>query len=295
MLGVFAAVVACALFGVLFYYGTLLAPLAGDELFAWRILISVPALALLLRLTGEAALVRALWQRLRDNPKIGLLLVASAGFLGVQLWLFTWAPLHGHALDVSLGYFLLPLVMICVGRFVFNERLSPLQRLAAAVAAVGVGHAFITSEQAAWPTYLVAFGYPFYFTLRKKLGTNHLGGLFFDMTIMLPPAFFIIAQNPQTLDVLATRPSLASLVFGFGLTGMIALALFLWSTRTMSIGLFGLLTYFEPVFLILVAMILGERLSASDLYTYGPIWLAIGILVIDGVRALMRSEIGPCR
>lgn len=290
MLGVFAAVLACALFGVLFFYGTLLAPLAGEELFAWRVLISVPALALLLRATGESKLVRAVWRRLLAQPSMGLLLAASAGFLGVQLWLFTWAPLHGHALDVSLGYFLLPLVMICVGRFVFNERLSPLQRGAAAVAAVGVAHAFIASEQAAWPTFLVAFGYPFYFTLRKKLGTNHLGGLFFDMVLMLPAALFIIAQRPETLSVLATTPSLVGLVLGFGLIGIIALALFLWSTRAMSIGLFGLLTYFEPVFLVLVALILGERLTTSDLYTYGPIWVAIGILVVDGITTLLRHH-----
>ena len=37
--------------------------------------------------------------------------------LGVQLWLFLWAPLHGRALPVSLGYFLLPLVMVLAGRF----------------------------------------------------------------------------------------------------------------------------------------------------------------------------------
>ncbi len=290
MLGVFAAVVACALFGVLFFYGTLLDPLAGEELFAWRIAISVPALALLLRLTGETTLVRAIWRRVVARPSMALLLVASAAFLGVQLWLFTWAPLHGHALDVSLGYFLLPLVMIFVGRVVFNERLSPLQRLAAVTASVGVAHAFMASGQTAWPTFLVAFGYPFYFTLRKKMGTNHLGGLFFDMILMLPAALFIISQRPQTLSVLAASPSLVALLIGFGLTGIVALALFLWSTRAMSIGLFGLLTYFEPVFLILVALILGERLSRSDLYTYGPIWMAIGILVIDGARTLLRAR-----
>ena len=288
MRGVFAAVFACALFGVLFFYGTLLDPLAGEELFAWRVLISVPALALLLRMTGEATLVRAIWHRVKAKPTIALLLVASAAFLGVQLWLFTWAPLHGHALDVSLGYFLLPLVMIVVGRVVFNERLSALQRLAALTASVGVAHAFMASEQAAWPTFMVAFGYPFYFTLRKKLGTNHLGGLFIDLALMLPAALWIISQHPHTLDILAASPSLIGLLTGFGLTGIVALALFLWSTRAMSIGLFGLLTYFEPVFLVLVALILGERLSTSDMYTYGPIWVAIGILVIDGVRALLR-------
>ena len=290
MLGVFAAVTACALFGVLFFYGTLLDPLAGEELFAWRIMISVPALALLLRLTGEMELVRAIWRRVRARPSMALLLVASAGFLGVQLWLFTWAPLHGYALDVSLGYFLLPLVMVAVGRWVFNERLSSLQTLATGVASLGVAQAFLSAESAAWPTFLVALGYPVYFVLRRKLATNHLGGLFVDMLLMVPAALLVVGQHPATLTHLGGHPVLGVKLLGFGVLGVTALVLFLWASRHMRIGLFGLLSYFEPVFLVLVALLVGERLGASDLFTYGPIWVAMLLLVADGIRSLRTSR-----
>ena len=52
----------------------------------------------------------AIAQRVRAQPAFALLLLVSSALLGVQLWLFMWAPLHGKALPVSLGYFLLPLV-----------------------------------------------------------------------------------------------------------------------------------------------------------------------------------------
>jgi chloramphenicol-sensitive protein RarD len=39
-------------------------------------------------------------------------LVGCVTMLGVQQWLFMWAPLHGNLLDVSLGYFILPIIMV---------------------------------------------------------------------------------------------------------------------------------------------------------------------------------------
>ena len=49
-----------------------------------------------------------------------------------------WAPLNGRSLDVSLGYFLLPLTMVLTGRLVYGERLSRLQQIAVLFAALGV-------------------------------------------------------------------------------------------------------------------------------------------------------------
>ncbi|WP_054821756.1 hypothetical protein [Arthrobacter sp. JCM 19049] len=42
--------------------------------------------------------------------------------VGVQLWLFVWAPAHGKALDASLGFLLLPITLVLGGRLVFKSR-----------------------------------------------------------------------------------------------------------------------------------------------------------------------------
>jgi chloramphenicol-sensitive protein RarD len=51
-------------------------------------------------------------------------MVVSSALLGVQLWLFMWAPLNGRSLDVSVGYFLLPLTMVLTGRLVYGANNS---------------------------------------------------------------------------------------------------------------------------------------------------------------------------
>ncbi|MFP3345407.1 EamA family transporter RarD, partial [Halomonas sp. SIMBA_159] len=74
--------------------------------------------------------VKAIVSAVRQRPLLWLGLPLSAFLLGVQFWLFMWAPINGRALPVSLGYFMMPLVMVVLGRFVYQDRLSGLQKIA---------------------------------------------------------------------------------------------------------------------------------------------------------------------
>src|SRR3546814_18315484 len=110
--GIALALASAVLFSTLYYYSTLLNPLDGGEIFAWRVVLAVPALALLISQMRGWNEARRLWASLRSKPMLFAALAASAALIGFQLWLFSWAPLHNKALDVALGYFLLPLVMV---------------------------------------------------------------------------------------------------------------------------------------------------------------------------------------
>ena len=128
------------LFATMYYYTSWLAPLSGEQVFAWRMLLTVPMLTLFIALWGKWRQVLDLAGRLRHQPRLWIALPFSSALIGVQLWLFLWAPLNGKALEVSLGYFMLPLSMLLVGRLVYREKLSRWQNLAAWVAAIGVAH-----------------------------------------------------------------------------------------------------------------------------------------------------------
>ena len=53
--GIVASVVASFLFGAIYYLSPWLAPLAGEEIFGWRVLCTLPFTTLLLWGRGEAA------------------------------------------------------------------------------------------------------------------------------------------------------------------------------------------------------------------------------------------------
>lgn len=280
--GVVASVLASFLFGALYYLAPLLAPLDGEQIFGWRVLVTLPCTTALVLWLGQGQQVRALALLAWRQPAVAVALLASAGLLGVQLWLFMWAPLHGRALPVSLGYFLLPLSMVLTGRVLYRERLTRLQQLATGLAALGVLYELVRGGAMSWETWLVVLGYPVYFVLRRRLGSDHLGGHWMDMALLAPVAAWFVLRDPSTLPQVAAHPHLWALLPAVGVLSAVALSLYMAASRWLAMGLFGLLTYVEPVLLVLVALVLGEDLLPAQRPLYGLIFAAVAVLVVDG-------------
>lgn len=288
--GVAGSLGASTLFATLYYYTSLLEPLSGQQIYGWRILLTAPCLALLLVAIGRWGEVREILARLRAEPRLWLALPLSSALVGMQLWLFMWAPINGHGLDVWLGYFLLPLTLVLTGRLVFGEAISRLQRLACLLAAVGVGNQLLLASSLSWPVLAVALGYPGYFVLRRWSGTANLGGLWLDLVISLPVAAAFALGSGDTLSLLVDSPRLCLLIAGLGALSALALGLMINASKYLSLTLFGLLSYVEPVLLVVVALLLGESIAPDQWLTYATIWAAIGLLVVEGMAALRRSR-----
>tara|TARA_R110000822_G_scaffold124181_1_gene258713 strand:+ start:518 stop:1423 length:906 start_codon:yes stop_codon:yes gene_type:complete len=288
--GVVLSVLASVLFAVMYYFTSLLTPLSGLEIFGWRMLLTVPCMTVFMVLSSEWRQVWALLQRLAGEPRLIGAIVLSSVLLGVQLWLFMWAPLNGRSLDVSLGYFLLPLTMVLTGRLVYGEQLSRLQWIAVVFATIGVLNELYQVGGFSWATLLVIIGYPIYFVLRKRLATDHLGGLWLDMALMLPVAFWFVQSGEQGFAVLDAHKGLYALIPMLGLISASALVCYIIASRLLAFSLFGLLSYVEPVLLLGVALLLGESIGPGEWLTYIPIWLAVMVLVFEGFKHLMRQR-----
>ncbi|MFA0996978.1 MULTISPECIES: EamA family transporter RarD [Pseudomonas syringae group] len=286
--GVVLSVLASVLFGVMYFYTSLMKPLDGEEIFGWRMLLTVPCATLFMLVSGDWRRVRDLAARLWQQPLLIFGLLLSSMLLGAQLLIFMWAPLHGRSLEVSLGYFLLPLSMIFTGRVVYGEHLSYLQKVAAAFAMIGVGHELWRLGSFSWETLLVAGGYPLYFVLRRKLKTDHLGGLWFDMLLMLPIGLWFISNgHPYAIQ---QAPLLYLLIPLLGVISASALVSYIVASRLLPFSLFGLLSYVEPILLVGVALLLGESIGRDEWLTYLPIWLAVVVLMIEGAKHMLAQR-----
>jgi chloramphenicol-sensitive protein RarD len=286
--GVVLSVLASVLFAVMYFYTSLLAPLGGEEIFGWRMLLTAPCVTLFLLFSGDWHLVRKIAASIRRTPVLLLGMALSSTLLGVQLLMFMWAPLHGRSLAVSMGYFLLPLTMVLTGRIVYGERLSYLQKVAAFCALIGVAHELLRQGSFAWETVVVAVGYPLYFVLRRKLAVDNLGGLWFDMILMLPLSLFFVLDGDAS--VTGQSPALYGLTAVLGLISASALVSYIVASRLLPFSLFGLLSYVEPVLLVGVALILGERIAHDEWWTYLPIWMAVVVLVFEGFKHVLTQR-----
>ncbi|WP_069943123.1 EamA family transporter RarD [Pseudomonas putida] len=288
--GIVSSVMASCLFAVMYFYTSLLKPLDGEEIFGWRTLLTLPCLTLFMLVSKDWKRVGELLGRVKRTPVLLLGMVGTSWLMGVQLWLFLWAPLHGRSLEVSMGYFLLPLAMVLTGRLVYGERLSRLQKVAVACAALGVGHELYQNGSFAWETLLVTIGYPIYFVLRRRCRTDHLGGLWCDMCLLLPWALYFVIQGPLSNTDLQAHPGLYALIPILGAISASALIAYVLASRMLPFSLFGLLSYVEPVLLVGVALLLGETIGPDQWLTYLPIWAAVLVLVLEGFKHLLRQR-----
>ncbi len=288
--GIFLSILASVLFGTMYYYTTLLEPLNGEEIYGWRMLLTLPVMTLFLIFTNDWGLIKSIVVRLKTEWKLYLALPASSLLLGIQLWLFLWAPLHGHAMNVSLGYFMMPLVMVLIGRLYYKDKLSQLQKLAVLLALLGVTNAVIQAGGFAWTSLLVCLGYPYYFVLRSKFKIDHLGGLWFDMLLMSPLAIYFALSGDGLDQMTGLQLQLPLLIVLLGVLSASALIAYILSSRLLPFSLFGLLGYVEPVLLVIVAFLIGESIAKQEWPTYIAIWLALGLLALEGLLKLYRNE-----
>jgi chloramphenicol-sensitive protein RarD len=287
--GMALSVASSMLFTLMSVYAKLLAPLTGLDIFAWRVLWTAPGAFALILLRGRWPALAELLRRAVHERQVQLALPASAALLGVQLWLFLWAPLHGKMLDVSLGYFLLPLVMVLVGRFYYHERLDPLQWLAVGCAALGVLHELWVTHAFSWPTLVAALGYPPYFVLRRRINADSLAAFAVEIALLCPVAALMVASSGTRV---AGHPLLEMLLLpGLGAISTLALSTYLKASRMLPMALFGILGYVEPVLLVGVSvLLLGESLTFRQLGTYGPIWIAVVLIGAHSMMTLRRLQ-----
>lgn len=200
--------------------------------------------------------------------------------MGVQMWLFMWAPAHGRGQDVALGYFLLPLVMVLVGRIFFRDTLTGWQRLAVASAALGVTAEVFVTGSFGWPTLLVAGVYPVYFGLRRWFELDSIRVLFLESALLSVPAVGLIVHATAGRLAAHTQGVSYGALFALAALSGVAMTCYILAAQWLSLSLFGLLSYLEPVLLLVAAVLLGERLVPADALVYGPIGLALVFLAL---------------
>ncbi|QUJ66581.1 EamA family transporter RarD [Photobacterium sp. GJ3] len=288
--GVFLSVLSSCLFGSMYYYATWMSPLDGEAIFSWRLLFTLPFLTVFLLVRKEWRQVREVMCMIRQRPLLWIGVPLSALLLGIQFWLFLWAPINGRALPVSLGYFMMPLVMVVMGRLIYQDRLSGLQKIAVGFAVFGVANKLWLSGGLYWETLVVAIGYPAYFMLRRQLKTDSLGGLWFDMALMIPPAFWWLFIEHESLSIFSAHPHLIGLILGLGILSAFAVGSYIVASRLLSFSLFGLLSYVEPVLLVIVSLLLGETIADGEWPTYLCIWVAVAFLMMDCVRQMLTQR-----
>lgn len=287
--GILFSVTASLLFGVVYFLSTVLQPLEGQQLFGWRTLVTLPFLFILLSVIKQhKAFVEFLIQ-LKNRPHLLIVLCLTSANMGIQMWLFLWAPVNNKAIEVSIGYLLMPLIMVLIGRFFYKERMSQIKAFAVLFAAIGVLSKLILAGVFSWETALVCLGYPVYFAVRRYFNILHLSSFVCEMILLVPVSLYFALQ-PDMNWVQIQNPNIYWGLFSLGAIGGLALGLYILSSQSLPMNLLGLLGYLEPFCMLIVSFIIGESLQSDSYILMVCLFISIGLLIADGIAKLPKKK-----
>lgn len=284
--GFAAAIAAFVIWGLFPLYLIGLMKVSAMQITAHRIVWSCLFVIAWLAVRRELG---TLWAAvMRDGVLIRL--TASAFFIAVNWVGFAWAVNHDHVLEVSLAYFMGPLLNVLLGIFVLKERLDRTQWIAVGFAAAGVFYLTFIAGHAPWIALTVGSSFAFYGVIRKTVRIDALPGLAVETILLVPFALGYLlwceAQGAGVLGHLNGRVD-ALLLFS-GVVTSIPLVLFAYGARQVPYSTIGVLQFIAPSMQLVCGLVVfGEPFESARLTGFVLIWTG---LAIYAANALWRAR-----
>jgi chloramphenicol-sensitive protein RarD len=281
--GLISGISAYAMWGVFPVYFYFLRDVSPLVVLCHRILGSCIFLVLVVNFRKE-------WRSilpLLSNRRVMLLLMAGALLIAVNWLVFIYAIGVGQMLQSSLGYFINPVFSVALGMIFLGEKLRRWQWVAVGVAVTAVLNLAIRGTGVPWIALTLALSFGFYGLVRKEVNINSLHALLVESTLLVPFAAVLLAVLPNAMG--GEKFPLLSVS---GILTATPLLLFGMAVRRLKLSTMGFLQYIGPTLQFLLAVaVFHEPLDRVRLASFLLCWIAIGIYVIDSLRAHLPQAV----
>jgi len=287
--GVIAGVLAYTLWGLLPGYWKAIQEVPPLEILCHRTIWSLAFVLLVLAIRKQWAWVR----QVRTSPRTLAMSLASACLLSLNWFTYIWAVNSGHVVDSSLGYFIAPLVNVLLGVLFLRERLRAWQMVAIGLATVGVLSLTVGYGAFPWIALSLALSFGFYGLLRKVSPLGSLEGLSLETAALSLLAVAYLAYKEGTGGGSFGHAGAATtlLLAGTGVVTALPLLLFAYAARQVTLATVGIMQYISPTCqFFLGVFVYGEPFTPARLLGFAPIWLALVIYSVDGMKEEKRRR-----
>jgi chloramphenicol-sensitive protein RarD len=307
--GTLYAVAAYGLWGLLPLYLVLLRPAGAIEILAHRVVWSF------VLLIGVLIVLRR-WHWLRSagrQPGVLLGLTAAALLIGNNWGFYIYGVSTERVVEVSLGYFINPLISVLLGVVCLRERLRGWQWAAVGMGTVAVIVLSLDYGRPPWLALVLAVSFAGYGLIKKLVGAPALEGMTIETGVLFIPAvaFLVWAEtngstifgrpvsglggsahavfaNPAAGGTLLT----SVLLVGCGVVTAVPLLLFAGAANRVPLTVLGICQYIAPTLQLLTGvLVFGEPMPPARLVGFGLVWAALLIFTVDAVRHTREQRV----
>ena len=262
----------------------------ATEVLAHRAIWSFVLFAGLLAFQGRLTTVRDAFSTPR---RVGILTFCMV-MVSANWFLFIYATALSRNTDTSLGYYILPLAIVALGRLLYGERLDRLQSLAVGLAALAVVLLAIGLGALPWISLVLATTFALYSAIKKTLPLGPVVSVTAEVILFLPVAIVILWQ------VYAVGPGAfgqnlhdSAFLILSGVQTALPLILFSYAARRVRMTTVGLVQYLNPTGQFLCAVLIyGEALTLWHGLAFPLIWAALALYTASALaqdRAARRA------
>jgi len=280
--GLLAGIAAYVMWGFFPVYFKITQDVPPLELLAHRVAWSLPFAAVIIYFRGQWPQI---WQAVRNAKTLGALTLAAV-LIAFNWGLYIWAVQDSQIFQASLGYYINPLIFVLVGVIFLGERLSRLQIIAVAIAAIGVALLTFYGGQFPWIALSLAISFTIYGVIRKQVKIGAVPGLFIEIAVLFIPAtaYLIYLSTQAQMVFLQDGPGISTLLILAGPLTVLPLVAFAYAARRLRLSTLGFLQFIGPSLQFLMGVLYGEKLTPAYLLCFAFIWLAVAVFVWDAVR-----------
>ena len=267
------------------------------DLLAWRIVL---ALAVTL---VAVSLIRGAWRRVTmtlTNRRDHFLLILAGHLIALNWGLYIYAVATYRVLEVSLGYFINPIITIVLGVVILKERLRPLQWAAVSVSAVAVIILTVEYGSLPWLSLAVAFSFAFYGLVKNKTGpsVDSLTSLTVETLWLSVPsvAWIVVASmgligTAGGIGVFENFNTFQSWTLPVvGIVTVVPLLLFAGAAARLPLSTVGMFQYIAPIAQFLFGyFVFQETMTTGRWVGFILVWVAVIILITDVLRQRHRN------
>ena len=281
--GVFAATGAYLLWGFSPLFYRLLGEASALEILGHRTLWSLLFTAILVHIGRQSGLLKKVF----SDRRLLLTLSISAVMVAINWLTFIWAVNNDKALEASMGYFIMPIVMVVLGRIFLAEQMNRLQLAAVVMVCMGMFNLLLTLGQFPWIALIIAITLGLYGLVRKTASIDSLTGLTVECLLLSPAAIiyfaFIAFERSMVFGTLGMGFDL--LLASSALMTAVPLILFTIGTRRLRFSTAGMLQYINPTCQFLLAVLLfREPFTSTHLTTFLLIWSGLILYSYNSLR-----------
>ena len=284
-----SALSAFTLWGLLPLYWKLLASVPAAEVLAHRIVWTSVLTVAVLAISGQ---ISEFFRVFRSPVQLRAGIAASILISGNGLT-FIWAVANDRVTEISLGYYINPLLNMLLGFVVLGERPNRLQSMAIGLAGVGVAYLTVSAGQLPWPAFVLAGCFSLYGLVRKTAPIAPLVGLAAEMSLAAPVAMLYLAWVPATAfgAFVVSGLELKSLLILSGVATALPLWMFSVGARRLTYTTIGVLMFLAPSLQLAVAVLVyGEPFHLTQAVTFAFIWSAIALYLYGTLRVTSDSR-----